>query len=378
MRPTLITLLLLLNSFILPAGGYCIQLRRTHTFKNTSLQASSPRILAQSGKWTAHLDEKYQTYFNNETGESSWEKPPGFKPLTSTSTSTSTSTKSNPLNSLLVSLNMKEEIVPSSTPLSLEFGTNILPHPEKRSWGGEDALFVSGSIFGVFDGVSGAEKLEGLPLYSKMFAEEMSSIASSFPPSSQTTAAILDMMNRAAEIADQDATGASTAVVASIGSDNKLRALSLGDSKCVVIRSGIIPHRTKDIMHFFDCPYQLGDESPDRPKDSTKLSCDLLPGDVVLMASDGVFDNVFDDELIGMVEEGSGGGGGGNIFSGGGGIARKIAKNICEKSRKNSLDRKLVTPFSEAAKKNKVEGFEDGLGGKVDDISCCVVVCTAA
>ena len=79
--------------------------------------------------------------------------------------------------------------------------------------------------------------------------------------------------------------------------DSKLRALSLGDSRCVVIRNGQIKHTTKEIVHFFDCPYQMGDQSPDRPKDATTLSVGVLPDDLIIMASDGVFDNISDDDL---------------------------------------------------------------------------------
>ena len=43
--------------------------------------------------------------------------------------------------------------------------------------------------------------------------------------------------------------------------------------------------------------------------------------------------------------------------------------------RKLSLITDRVTPYSKEAKKNKIEGYEDGLGGKIDDISAvCVVV----
>jgi len=96
------------------------------------------------------------------------------------------------------------------------------------------------------------------------------------------------------------------------------------------------------------------------------------------MASDGVFDNINEGEIVGVVEAGVGGGGGGGGGFSLGGIsspARQIAKNICEMSRKVSLMEDIVTPYSVVAKKNKIEGYQDGLGGKVDDISCvCVVV----
>jgi hypothetical protein len=52
----------------------------------------------------------------------------------------------------------------------------------------------------------------------------------------------------------------------SIGEDGFF-VLRLGDCSCVVIRNGKVTAKTKDIQHYFDCPYQLSADSPDRPKD---------------------------------------------------------------------------------------------------------------
>ena len=57
-------------------------------------------------------------------------------------------------------------------PVGLEVSSRVLPHPEKVSWGGEDALFSSGRTFGVFDGVSGAEKEYGKALFSVTLAQQ--------------------------------------------------------------------------------------------------------------------------------------------------------------------------------------------------------------
>lgn len=55
-------------------------------------------------------------------------------------------------------LKKSKPISPASKPLRVESSSVVLPHPEKRSWGGEDAIYSKGGVFGVFDGVSGAEK----------------------------------------------------------------------------------------------------------------------------------------------------------------------------------------------------------------------------
>ena len=254
----------------------------------------------------------------------------------------------------------KEKFVPfEPTPLKIETGSFVSPHPAKVRWGGEDALFIKGRTFGVFDGVSGAEKLDGVPLYSRTLADEMKKAAGK---ESMTVAEMTKSLTAAADYADQGATGASTAVVASIGENGFLQALSLGDSYCMVIRDGKITAKTREISHYWECPYQLSDDSPDRPRDGTKLNIELIPGDIIVMGSDGIFDNIGDDMLLDVISKGP----------------KKppaLAKKICDVSRKQSLDRNSLTPFGKQSQKRGDADYKDGLGGKVDDSSCVVVFC---
>ena len=71
----------------------------------------------------------------------------------------------------VVSSPVRVEPRPKET-VGLEISTRVVPHPEKVSWGGEDAIFSEGRTFGVFDGVSGAEKEEGKDLYSRTLAKQ--------------------------------------------------------------------------------------------------------------------------------------------------------------------------------------------------------------
>ena len=162
------------------------------------------------------------------------------------------------------------------------------------------------------------------------------------------------------EIADQTATGASTAVVACIGQDGFLRALNVGDSACLVIRNGRVVAKTREISHYFECPYQLSVDSPDRPRDGTKLNVELARGDLVLMGSDGIFDNLSEKQVLEVVDKEEK-----NLST--------MAKRVSEVSRKVSLDQKAPTPYAKLAKRYGDPDFADGLGGKVDDVSCIVV-----
>lgn len=248
----------------------------------------------------------------------------------------------------------------SPEPIKIEMGSHILPHPAKVRWGGEDALFTKGRTFGVFDGVSGAEKLDGVPLYSRTLANEMKK---SIGKDSISIQEMTKLLTDAADFADDSATGASTAVVASIGENGFLQALNLGDSLCMVVRDGKIAARTREISHYWECPYQLSEDCPDRPRDGTKLNVELIPGDLVIMGSDGIFDNVGDDLLLDLIAKN------GKLNP------SQLSKKICELSRKQSLDRQSATPYAKQAQRRGDQDFKDGLGGKVDDASCIVVVC---
>jgi protein phosphatase PTC7 len=253
------------------------------------------------------------------------------------------------------------EIVDSSPkPIKIEMGSHVLPHPAKVRWGGEDALFVKGRTFGVFDGVSGAEKLDGVPLYSRTLADEMKKVIGTDGMSIQE---ITKILTNAANFADDSATGASTAVVASIGENGFLQALNLGDSLCMVVRDGKIVAKTKEISHYWECPYQLSEDSPDRPRDGTKLNVELISGDLIIMGSDGIFDNVSDDMLLALVARSA------KLKP------NQLSKKICELSRKQSLDAQAVTPYGKQAQRRGDPTFKSGLGGKLDDASCIVVAC---
>lgn len=234
----------------------------------------------------------------------------------------------------------------------------VLPDPKKLFWGGEDAVFVKGRTFGVFDGVSGAIKLDGVPLYSKTLATQMKKKVDG--ETGLDVKQIAKILGECVAYANEKATGASTALVGSIDETGFLRVLNVGDCTCMIIRDNKIVARTKEINHFYECPYQFSEISPDRPTDGTKMNFQLQKGDLLLAGSDGVFDNLNEDEILTVVLSSPK-------------KASAIAKRISERSRKVSLNPRAVTPFSIAAKKNKNPDYPDGIGGKVDDVSCVAI-----
>jgi protein phosphatase PTC7 len=112
--------------------------------------------------------------------------------------------------------------------------------------------------------------------------------------------------------------------------------------------------------------YQLSNGSPDRPRDASSLQVELLPGDIIVAGSDGVFDNLSEFTIRNIVN---------GVTSSKVNLAL-IAKKIVDQSRSVSLDVQAQTPYAQMALQNQYPEYESGLGGKVDDISCIVARCT--
>lgn len=79
----------------------------------------------------------------------------------------------------------------------------------------------------------------------------------------------------------------------------------------MVVRRGEIIHRSEEQQHYFNTPFQLSLPPPghgdnvlsDRPESADQLSFPVLDGDVILVATDGVFDNVPTNLLLNTLTE---------------------------------------------------------------------------
>ncbi len=83
-----------------------------------------------------------------------------------------------------------------------------------------------------------------------------------------------------------------------------LYVTNLGDGQVMVLRpkDKSIIFKTTEQWHWFDCPRQLGTNSPDTPKENAVTDVvELQVGDVVLAMSDGVIDNLWDHEIVDIV-----------------------------------------------------------------------------
>lgn len=80
--------------------------------------------------------------------------------------------------------------------------------------------------------------------------------------------------------------------------EDDLRIANIGDCGVIAIRGSDVIFRTSEQQHSFNFPFQLGTGSKDQPADAMSFHVKVKEGDIVIVASDGLFDNLFDDEIL--------------------------------------------------------------------------------
>ena len=76
-----------------------------------------------------------------------------------------------------------------------------------------------------------------------------------------------------------------------------------GDSGFALFRTGELVFQSSPLQHFFDCPYQFAScpdftDDTDRPEDASDYELQLQSGDVIVAATDGLWDNLHTKELL--------------------------------------------------------------------------------
>jgi protein phosphatase PTC7 len=140
---------------------------------------------------------------------------------------------------------------------------------------------------------------------------------------------------------ENKAQGTTTACVALLD-DGQLNSVNVGDSGFIIIREDQVIQSRQITIHGFNFPFQLGQGSPDQPEDGVVDSFELKPEDIIVMATDGLWDNLFEEQVEELVVKKS--------------DMSKLAKNIAEEARFSATEPGRKTPWSD-------------VGGKLDDIS---------
>ncbi len=238
-------------------------------------------------------------------------------------------------------------------------GFNI-PNPRKAYRGGEDSYLVSSptnSTIAVADGVGGWESKGVNP---RAFADEILRKTYDFIKSGEKEPknAISASFPLLSEV------GSATICVGKLDSDGVFRVANIGDSGFMVIRNGEILIQSSEHQHSFNYPYQLGigqDGEPhgaDRPEDAEEYVLTLQKGDYVVMGTDGLFDNVWPQDILEYINEERP-------------HPKSLAKGLAEIAYEESQKKDNSVPFFHRAKMAK-EPYGDYQGGKEDDISVIV------
>jgi serine/threonine protein phosphatase PrpC len=246
--------------------------------------------------------------------------------------------------------------VPEST-LVLASGAAMLPHPSKVSTGGEDAYFIAcDGWFGVADGV-GQWSFEGINagLYARELMDSCKKIITETQgaPGMRTE----EVLAKAADEARSP--GSSTVLVAHFDGQ-VLHASNIGDSGFLVIRNGEVYQKSKLMTYGFNFPLQI-EKGDDPLKLVQKYAIDLQEGDVIVTATDGLFDNVYEEEVAGTVSKSLEA----DLKP------TEIAELLVARAKEVGRRGFGSSPFSDAA---LAAGYLGYSGGKLDDVTVVVSI----
>ncbi|CAK0852961.1 unnamed protein product [Prorocentrum cordatum] len=272
---------------------------------------------------------------------------------------------------------------------------------------GEDAYFLELPFLGVADGVGGMQHVLGHS--SKAFAEALMSRCREFSCEFAAAAATGSLSalgpGRAARqvlcegYREVQVHGASTAVISWLDSrTNKLGVAVLGDSGVMVVRRptsrlseaaegrvhstrSSVVFKSPSQQHDFNYPYQLCRlpaafrrlqlRGPDKPTDCAVFEVDVEEGDLILCYSDGVDDNLYDQEILDICDRALSPYAAHVL-----GLPDRdatppelVSRAVGAAAYTRSRDQKARVPFADAARK---AGWPTAWcrGGKEDDITC--------
>lgn len=141
-----------------------------------------------------------------------------------------------------------------------------------------------------------------------------------------------------------------------------LNSANLGDCCYVVLRKGKIIYKCPQLQHYFNAPYQLGvaptefftnANFSDKPTDAVTHSMIVQDKDIIVVGSDGMFDNLFDEDIERIVQAGGG--------------VNRISKNLLQEAKSVAKSGK-ISPF---VKKAQDDG-DNHIDAKWDDATVIV------
>ncbi|XP_008798754.1 probable protein phosphatase 2C 55 [Phoenix dactylifera] len=244
--------------------------------------------------------------------------------------------------------------------LKLLSGSCYLPHPDKEETGGEDAHFICDEqAIGVADGVGGwADLGVDAGQYARELMSHSVAAIQEEPKGSINPARVLEKAYSSTK-----AKGSSTACIIAL-THQGIHAVNLGDSGFIVVRDGCTIFRSPVQQHDFNFTYQLeSGNASDLPSAAQVFTFPVAAGDVIVAGTDGLFDNLYNNEITAVV-----------VHAIRAGLEPQVtAQKIAALARQRAQDKNRQTPFSSAAQEAGYRYY----GGKLDDITVVVSYVTA-
>ncbi|KAL9174591.1 hypothetical protein ABFS82_02G061300 [Erythranthe guttata] len=244
-----------------------------------------------------------------------------------------------------------------STEFVLSSGAALLPHPSKVLTGGEDAYFITGQTWlGVADGV-GQWSFQGneTGVYAQELVKNCEMLISNCNGDSVNNPVELLKLG----VYETGSAGSSTVLIAQFDGQ-ALHVANIGDSGFIVLRRGDVYKRSSPMHHAFYFPRRI--ERSDDPSSLAELySVDLEEEDVIITATDGLLDNLYDREISSIVDKS---------------LAddkkpEEIAELLAREAQERGGSAFGRSPFGDDA---EVAGFAGYTGGKIDDVAVIVSV----
>ncbi|TNV72579.1 hypothetical protein FGO68_gene3233 [Halteria grandinella] len=252
----------------------------------------------------------------------------------------------------------------------------MIPHFEKRYKGGEDAYIERPDLLVVADGVGGWGEVGVDPgLFSKALVKLIEEEYVKNPVQGKLKEYLVEAVKKNKNV------GSSTCVLAKFGGvqDGQvvMETTNLGDSGYMIIRAPEVGSknqeplevifRSKEQQYRFNFPYQCGTDC-ELPYAAEDKQHQMRSNDIVIMASDGLFDNLYHEDVLSCLkphyrpsaQSRAATGEVTNLFG--------AADCMARKAEKLGLDQGYMSPFARGAQQVGIPYR----GGKADDVTVIV------
>ncbi|XP_076887703.1 uncharacterized protein LOC143537922 isoform X2 [Bidens hawaiensis] len=237
----------------------------------------------------------------------------------------------------------------------LSSGVALLEHPFKALTGGDDAYFVAGGKWlGLANGVS-QWSLEGTGpgVYAQELMRTCEEIVLDTSNGSLTNP--VELLCRG--VKETTMSGSSNVLIANFNGQ-ALHVANIGDTGFLIIRHGAVYKKSSPLLHEFHFALQV-DDSDDPLQLVKEYLIELEAGDIVISATDGLFDNLYDREITMIVSK--------SLQAGM--KLQEIANILATRAQEVGKSAFVRSPFSDAA---QAAGYTGYAGGKPDNVAVIV------